>query len=96
MFKRVVSCSGSFWYPGFIDFIENNSFINVPDKMYLSLGDIEKESKNEFLKNVQDNTEEIYQFYKKQNINIKFVINHGGHFKDSNLRLAKGIKYIIE
>ena len=28
-------------------------------------------------------------------INIKFEMNEGNHFKDANLRLAKGIKEIL-
>lgn len=95
VFQRVISCSGSFWYPKFVEFIKKNEFLITPLKIYLSLGDKEKNSKNEFLRDVQKNTEDIYQFYISKGINIKYELNFGGHFKDCDLRLAKGIKDII-
>jgi len=96
IFKRVVSASGSLWYPNFIEFINNNKFLTNPEKIYLSLGDKEKNSKIEMLKIVQDNIEEIFTFYKAKGINILYELNEGGHFKDNYLRIAKGIKYIIK
>lgn len=96
IFKRIVTGSGSFWYPDFIKFIKNNDLINIPEKIYISLGDKEKYSKKEILSTVQDNTEEIFKFYQSKGLNIFFELNEGGHFKDNYLRIAKGIKYIIK
>ena len=95
-FKKAVSISGSLWYPHLIDFIQNNQMIRVPQKIYLSLGNQEKNTKNEILKQVQEKTETIYQFYKSQKMNIIYELNEGGHFKDGNIRVAKGIKKTLE
>jgi len=96
VFERVISSSGSFWYPGFVEFVKKNSPVTIPKKMYMSLGDKEKNTKIELLKTVQDNTEEIVNFYKSKGINVCYEQNEGGHFKDCYLRLAKGIKWTIK
>lgn len=95
MFERVASVSGSLWYPNILSYIKSNS-MNIPKKIYLSLGDTEKNSKTEMLKVVQDNAEEIFEFYKSLGIDIFYELNNGGHFKDVNLRIVKGIKNIID
>lgn len=95
IFTRFVSASGSLWYPNFLNFIKNNPFMIKPERMYLSLGNKEKNTKNETLKMVQDNLEEIFEFYKSKGLNVYYELNSGGHFKDCYLRLAKGIKWIL-
>ena len=39
---------------------------------------------------------EIEEIYKNQGIKTIYVENEGNHFKDAPLRLAKGIKWILE
>ena len=95
IFKRVMSGSGSFWYPKFTEFVKNNELkINV-DKIYLSLGNTEKQTKNKLMSKVENNTAEIANYYKSLNINTIFELNEGNHFKDVNKRIAKGIKNIL-
>lgn len=95
VFSRIVSGSGSFWYPKFVDFINDNHPVNNPEKIYLSLGDREKYTKD-IDSIVEENTLKIYEKYKSENINTKFEFNKGGHFKEVYLRVAKGIKWILE
>ena len=85
----------SLWYPDFVNFVKSNRPLINLEKVYLSLGDKEKISKINLLKDVQINTEEIYEFYKSNGINVTYELNEGGHFKEVNLRIAKGIKAII-
>lgn len=94
-FARIVSASGSLWYPNFLDFIKDNTPLSKPEKVYLSLGDKEKNAKNDILKSVQDDTEEVFEFYKFKGIDVVYELNPGGHFKDCNLRTAKGIQWIL-
>ena len=63
--------------------------------MYFSLGDKESSTRNEILKTVQGNTESLSEYYKNLNINVVYELNEGNHFKDADIRSAKGIKYII-
>ena len=93
-FKRIVSASGSMWYPNFAEFIKENKISTNVDKVYFSLGNKEKNSKNEILKTVEDKTKEIYDSL--GNINKTFEENEGNHFQGGALRVAKGIKWILE
>lgn len=57
--------------------------------------DKEKNSKIEILQTVEDKTREIQEFLSK-NIETLYEENEGNHFKDGVLRMAKGIKWILE
>ena len=95
VFDCAASISGSLWFPKFREYVAKNSMKKLPDKIYLSLGDREANTKNPLLKTVQENTEFIAEHYKKLNINVSFELNRGGHFKDAEIRSAKGITAII-
>ena len=93
-FKRIVSASGSMWYSDFAKFVKENKISKNIDKVYFSLGNKEKNTKNIVLKTVEDKTKEIYESI--GNINKIFEENEGNHFQDGALRTAKGIKWILE
>ena len=94
-FKRIASASGSLWYPNFTDYVKSHKLSNNIDKIYFSLGNKEAKSKIEILSTVEDKTKEIYEYVSK-NINSIYEENEGNHFKDGVLRMAKGIKWILE
>lgn len=96
IFKRAVSASGSMWFPKFADFIMKNEMKSPVEKVYFSLGDKEAAVKNQVLKTVEENTRKIYEHFRSKNIESVFEMNPGNHFKDADLRLAKGIAYILE
>ena len=95
LFKKVLSISGSLWYPGIVDFIKSNKISNNVDEIYFSLGDKEKNTKNSVMSKVEDNTREIYE-YLSENVNSIFEMNPGTHFNDPNKRILKGIEYILK
>ena len=95
IFSRAVSASGSLWFPGFYEFVQKNDFLKKPDKVYFSLGDKEAKTKNALLCTVQDKTEQIFELYKKRDVKAAFELNSGNHFRDADLRLAKGIAAIL-
>lgn len=95
VFDRAASISGSLWFPDFKEFASENSMKRLPDKIYLSLGDREAKTKNQLLKTVQDNTEIIAEHYRTLNIDVLFELNPGNHFKNAEIRSAKGIMAII-
>lgn len=96
LFTRFISGSGSLWYPDFSEFVEENSYLKKPEKIYFSLGKKEKNSKNKTLATVEDKTIKICDYFKNLGINVFFEFNEGGHFADENERIAKGIKWILK
>ena len=95
IFKKIISASGSMWYPNFEEFILKNKISKNINKIYFSLGNKEKNSKNKILQTVENKTKNI-QKYLEKNINSIYEENPGNHFQDANLRIAKGIKWILE
>ncbi|MCR5452434.1 MAG: alpha/beta hydrolase [Lachnospiraceae bacterium] len=96
IFSAAVSASGSMWFPGFLDFTDKNDFYKRPEKIYFSLGDKEAKTRNPLLSTVEKNTREIYENFKGMGIETVFEMNPGNHFKDADIRLAKGIAWILE
>ena len=94
-FKRIASASGSLWYPKFSEYVKNNKLSTNIDKIYFSLGNKEANSKIELLSTVLIKTKEIYEHVSKS-INAIYEENEGNHFKNVPLRMAKGIKWILE
>lgn len=95
VFSGAASCSGSLWFPGFREFISENGFASLPSKIYLSLGDREALTKNKLMASVEDNTRAASDICRSMNIDILFEMNKGGHFNDPEVRLAKGIRYLL-
>ncbi|MCR5417154.1 MAG: alpha/beta hydrolase [Pseudobutyrivibrio sp.] len=95
IFCAAVSASGSLWFPDFIEFTKANRLCKTPEAIYFSLGDKEAKTKNSLLRTVEDNTNAIYEEYKNIGIATIFEMNPGNHFKDSDIRLAKGITWIL-
>ncbi len=94
-FDRAASMSGSFWFPGFMEFVFEHEMLVKPDRLYLSLGDKEARTRHPLLKTVQLNTEAIAEHYRLQGIDVTLEMNDGNHFKEPALRSAKGIKAIL-
>lgn len=95
VFDRAASISGSLWYPDFLRFVREHDFVRRPEKLYFSVGDKEAKTKNPFLKTVQENTETAAELYREKGIEVFFELNPGNHFREPELRTAKGIRSVI-
>lgn len=96
IFTSAISCSGSLWYPDFIQYIEKNEFKTHPDKIYFSLGNKESKTRNELMSQVEEKTKYAEQYYKSKNIKTIYEENEGNHFQDVIYRIAKGICWILD
>ena len=96
MFSSAISCSGSLWYPNFIEYIKENELKIHPNKIYFSLGNRESKTKNELMSKVEEKTKIAERFYNKGNIETVYEENEGNHFQDVDLRIAKGIAWVLE
>ena len=90
-FDRAASMSGSLWFPGFKEYVLSHDIKKKPEKLYISLGDKESNTRNMYLREVQENTEIIVEHYKSNELDVTFEMNPGNHFKDVAIRSAKGI-----
>lgn len=100
LFAGAVSCSGSLWYAGWLDYVQKKAAKGNKDKtdyLYLSLGDKEEKTKNRLMSTVGDNTRKVYTMLCEEQENVTGVLewNQGGHFSEPDLRTAKGIHWIL-
>ena len=90
LFTRVASISGSFWYPGFVEWLEGQSF---PIKTaYISLGDKEAEGKNIHLKCIAEKTASVVRILESKGVETTFEWTEGTHFGPLIPRLDKALQ----
>lgn len=94
-FSKYVSASGSLWYPDFMEYVQKQELMPNVKKVYLSLGDKEKNTKD-ISQNVEEKTKAFHEYLISKNVNTILEMNYGNHFKNIAYRIAKGIKWIIE
>lgn len=92
IFEGIVAASPSMWFQGFLTYTKENPILT--QKVYLSLGDKEEFTKNPIMKTVGDNMREYYSYIQNK-IPCVLEWNQGNHFKDSGLRVGKGINWIL-
>lgn len=113
LFRAAVSCSGSYWYPGWREYFDGKLEKHIKDKeelcreadestdrqgyIYLSLGDREARTKNR-----QTSQVEAAARYMDSRLSNDpcvgghiFELNSGGHFKDNEIRMTKGIAWAL-
>ena len=95
-FAGAVSASGSLWFPGFRDFAAARSFSRRPDALYLSLGDKEARTRSPVMATVEEATRALYEKYRAAGIPCTFELNPGNHFRDPEIRLAKGVAWTAD
>ena len=91
-----VCCSGSLWFPGFSEYAEAHALAGRPSRVYLSLGDREKKSRNPVLSRVEDCTLRFRDLHLDRGIDCAFYPEPGNHFQDPEGRLARGIAWCLE
>ena len=94
VFKGLAAVSPSVWFDGWTDYAENHTFL--ANKAYLSLGDREAKTRNQTMATVADNIIRQEQLLKNSNIPCVLEWNEGNHFRDSDLRTAKGFCWLLK
>ncbi len=93
LFRGVVAASPSMWFPEFTDYMKDHSI--KCSHVYLSLGDKEEKTRNPVMAEVGNKLRKAYGLVKDKGINCTFEWNEGNHFKDADLRTAKGFLWIM-
>lgn len=94
-FSRIASASGSLWYPGFDTFTAENLFARKPESAYFSLGSKEARTPSRLLRHVADGTANVVSFFQEKGVETVFEKNPGNHFKEPDVRMAKGIAWAL-
>ena len=81
LFGRVASVSGSLWFDGFMDYMRSSVPPNGLRRIYLSLGDREKNARNQRMAAVEDCTRQTAELLCEWNIPVMFEMNTGGRDK---------------
>ncbi len=91
-FAAACAVSPSVWFPGWLDHAKAHE--PKATYIYLSLGDREEKTKNPVMATVGDCIRKQYELLGPDRSVLEW--NPGNHFKDPELRCAKGFKWCME
>ncbi len=94
VFARAASMSGSLWFDGFTEFMEDHRPEKVPETVYLSVGEREKQMKNVRMAQVEVCTMRAAEVFRSYGTNVQFELNPGGHFDEVPGRIERGLRWI--
>ena len=94
LFYGVAAASPSVWFPGWMEFEQQHPI--QAQRVYLSLGDKEKHTKNTVMAAVGDNIRTLHSRLAERGADCTLEWNSGGHFKDADLRTAKAFRWVME
>lgn len=92
-FSGVAAVSPSVWFPGWEDFAARR--MPHAGAVYLSLGDREERTRNPVMARVGDRIRAQHALLTEQRVPCALEWNPGNHFKDPDLRTAKGFAWLI-
>ena len=93
VFMGAAAASPSVWFPGFADYMKENRIRT--GSVYLSLGDREEKTRNPVMATVGDRIREAHDLLKEQGVNTILEWNPGNHFRDADIRTAKGFAWVM-
>ena len=92
-FQRIGAVSGSFWFPGLLDYVDqqlSGGAVGLTHA-YLSLGDREARTPNPQIMHVRENAELLASKLRDAGIASTFELNRGNHFQNVEGRLQKAL-----
>ena len=94
IFKGIAAVSPSVWYKKWIEYVEAEKPLS--EKIYLSLGDTEEKTKHQILSKIGENIRKQHEILENSG-NVKTVLewNEGNHFKNPDIRTAKGFLWVM-
>ena len=97
-FQRIGAVSGSFWFPGLLDYVDQRLRGGVVDltHAYLSLGDREARTPNPQIMHVRENAELLASKLESAGITSKFELNRGNHFQNVEGRMQKALDWLVK
>lgn len=96
-FTHIGSISGSFWYDGFTEWLEQHAGTTCKrDHAYFSLGDKEGIHGNSRYHTVVTDTECVIRTLQKSGISAQFETTSGTHFAPIYPRMEKAFTYLLK
>lgn len=95
-FHRAASLSGSLWFDQFILYLSAHPPKRLPDRLFFSLGDREKDTKNSRMARVEACTLEAARLFSHWGAPLRMEKNPGGHFQDVPKRIARGLSVLTQ
>lgn len=96
VFSGAACISGSFWYDGLVDYFRETPLLNPSMRIHISLGDREKDSKDERIRTVESCTEEIVSILSARGTAVDYRLVEGTHFSPIIPRLALALESTLE
>lgn len=97
-FQRIGAVSGSFWFPGLLDYVDqqlNGGAVGLTHA-YLSLGDREARTPNPQIMHVRENAELLANKLENAGITSMFELNRGNHFQNVEGRMQKALDWLVK
>ena len=97
-FQRIGAVSGSFWFPGLLDYVDQQLSGGVVGltHVYLSLGDREARTPNPQIMHVRENAELLASKLESAGITSTFELNRGNHFQNVEGRMQKALDWLVK
>ncbi len=92
-FAGIAAASPSVWFPGFSDYMRENTM--KAGWVYLSLGDREEKTRNQVMAKAGDCIREARELLDQQGICCTLEWNEGNHFRDPDLRTARAFAWVM-
>ena len=93
-FNAVAGVSPSVWFPGYGNYEQAHPI--RAEHVYLSLGDREEQTKNRAMAAVGNEIRALYARLSERKVDCALEWNAGNHFCEPELRVAKGVKWMID
>ena len=97
-FQRIGAVSGSFWFPGLLDYVDqqlSGGAVGLTHA-YLSLGDREARTPNPQIIHVRENAELLASKFENAGITSTFELNRGNHFQNVEGRMQKALNWLVK
>lgn len=95
-FTGVASISGSFWFPHLEKWVQSNQLSNAVHKVYISLGDREKDTRNRAMASVEVNTVSIVSHLRTAAADVDYRLEEGTtHFSPIIPRLDAALDSLL-
>lgn len=95
-FQKIAAVSPSVWFPGWLEYIKDRSI--QAQAVYLSLGRKEEKAGNRQMATVGDNLRLMQEWYQEKELPGRVTLewNEGNHFREPEIRTAKGFSWAMK